>query len=292
MNPVNKLTCLQRTIAHPVTLKGVGLHSGDDAEIRLCPAPVDHGVVFHRVDCEGDVRIPARLSYVGDTRLCTTLEHKGHHVATVEHLLSAIVGLQIDNILVEINGPEVPIMDGSAAPFVLMLQSSGVRSLSSLRKVVRVLEPIVVQHGDKVCKLLPYDGFKLSMEVDFEHPVFDESNRFKTIDMSYDSYPQTVSRARTFGFVEDVERLQKSNLAKGASLQNAVGFDRDSVVNPEGLRYYDEPVVHKILDAIGDLSLLGHYISAEFEGRCSGHTMNKLLLDKLVTSPCSWTLLS
>ncbi len=279
----------QRTVAHAVSLSGVGLHSGVEVNIRICPAAENHGVVFKRIDTKKNVLIPALHTYVTDTRLCTCLEHEQYKIATVEHLLSAVAGLQLDNLLIEIDGPEVPIMDGSSAPFVFMLRSAGIVEQDAYKSVVKVLDPIEVSDGKKYCKLLPYDGFKLSMEIDFAHPAFIASNQRKTIDMCIDSYDKTVSRARTFGFVEEVEYLQKNNLAKGASLHNAVGFDSQSIVNPP-LRYHDEPVTHKILDAIGDLALLGNALSAEFIGYCSGHKMNKMLVDKLVANPGSWVL--
>ena len=288
--PSSALYTSQRTISHPVSMRGVGLHSGDTICLRICPAPADHGVVFLRTDTQEKVRIPARQSFIYDTRLCTTLAHKGFTVATVEHLLSAVVGLQLDNLLVEIDGSEVPIMDGSSAPFVFALRSAGIALQHVKKSAIRILEPVEVKDGEKFCKLLPYDGYKLTMEIDFKHPAFVNACQKKTVDMFVDSYDKGVSRARTFGFVEDMIALQKNNLAMGASLDNAVGFDKDNLVNPP-LRYHDEPVTHKILDAIGDLSLLGSALCGEFIGYCSGHRLNKMLVDKLIANPSMWTYL-
>ena len=279
----------QRTINHAVSLSGVGLHSGETITVELRPAPENHGIVFRRIDVAAKTLVPALHTHVGDTTLCTTLVHDNHKVATVEHLMSAVAGLGIDNLLIDIDGPEVPIMDGSSAPFVFMLRAAGIAEQNAHKAVVKILDPIEVYDGKKYCKLMPYDGYKLTMEISFAHPVFVGSNQRKTIDMFVDSYDKTVSRARTFGFVDEVAYLQKNNLAKGASIHNAVGFDSHSIVNPP-LRYHDEPVTHKILDAIGDLALLGYALSAEFVGYCSGHKMNKMLVDKLVANPGSWVL--
>ena len=282
----------QQTTAYSVKMSGVGLHTGQRICLHIHPAEPGHGVVFRRVDCTPAVAIPARLTYVGDTRLCTTLEHKGVKVGTVEHLLSALVGLGIDNVLIDVDGPEVPIMDGSASPFVFMLQSAGIRQQRVRRDMVVVHEPVEVHdhEGKSYCRLLPYSGFKLTVGIEFDHPVFDAHNCTKSICMGVDSYERDISRARTFGFVNEIDYLRQQNLAQGASLANAVGIDSTSVVNPEGLRASDEPVTHKLLDAIGDLSLFGYPICGEFIGYCSGHTMNKLLLDKLLSAPESWSL--
>ena len=284
----------QRSVRHTVALSGIGLHSGQNINMKISPAPEDHGIVFRRSDCEPPVSIPARLSYVGDTRLCTTLEHHGVRVGTVEHLLSALQGLGVDNALIDLNGPEVPIMDGSAAPFVFMLRVAGIYQQRKTRSVVIVHETIEVtdDSGEKYCRLLPYSGkgqLALTMILKYSHPSIQGDNSRKKICLGQDSYEREVSRARTFGFVQEIDYLRSNGLARGASLQNAVGLDDHSVVNPEGLRFDDELVTHKLLDAIGDLSLLGSSLQAQFEGFCSGHTLNKHLLDMLLRYPERWS---
>ncbi len=280
----------QQTIRHPVTLSGVGLHSGQMTTMRLLPAKPNHGVVFRRVDSKTPVDIPAHMAYVGCTRLCTTLENGGQKVATVEHFLSAVTGLGVDNLLVEIDGPEVPIMDGSASPFVFALQSAGIITQQMMRRAIVIKEPIEVRDdaSDAYCKLEPYQGFTLDFSINFKHPSFTHDNQTARLDMRRGSYAVDVSRARTFGFVEEMAYLRKNNLARGASLKNAVGLSQDGVMNEDGLRYRDECVKHKILDAVGDLSLLGSAIIGAFTGNCSGHRMNKMLLDRLMAQTYAW----
>ena len=276
---------MQYTIANSVCASGVGLHSGQSIYLTFRTAPPNTGIVFRRVDCHPIVEIPANMAFISDTRLCTTLERKGAKVATVEHLLSAIAGVGFDNLYVDLDGPEVPIMDGSAAPFVFLLQSGGVLPQKIAKKIIRVTDLVEVKdERGAYCYLKPYNGRKVNFSIDFDHPAISERGQRASIDIDRESYFIDVSRARTFGFVTQLEMLKKQNLALGASLDNAIGLDDSSILNPEGLRYCNEFAMHKILDAIGDLHLFGHLIYGEFEGHCSGHRMNKLLLDKLVAT--------
>tara|TARA_B100001989_G_C24550255_1_gene473978 strand:- start:1983 stop:2840 length:858 start_codon:yes stop_codon:yes gene_type:complete len=276
---------MQCTVANRVSAAGVGLHSGVPIYMTFMPAPPDTGIVFRRVDCRPVKEIPANMAFISDTRMCTTIERHGARVATVEHLLSAIAGVGIDNLYVDLNGPEVPIMDGSASPFVFILQSAGISWQKVPKKIIRVTEPVMVSDEKGVyCRLLPDEGRKIEFCIDFDHPAFSDKTQRASIDLERESYFIDVSRARTFGFVSQLDMLKKQNLALGASLDNAVGLDDQSVLNPDGLRYRNEFAMHKILDAIGDLHLFGSTIQGRFEGYCSGHRMNKLLLDKLVAS--------
>ena len=276
---------MQVTIAHRVSARGLGLHSGKSVRATFSPAPVNTGVVFRRVDCSPIVEIPAHISFISGTCMCTTLERNGVKVATVEHLLSAVAGTGIDNLYVDLDCPEVPIMDGSSAPFVFLLKCAGLCYQTEKRCVIRVTEPVEVRNGrGAYCRLLPYQGRKLDFSVDFDHPVFSDKTQIASIDLEKECYFIDVSRARTFGFVSQLEQLRKQNLVLGASLDNAVGLDSCRVLNPDGLRYGNEFAMHKILDAIGDLHLSGNLIQGHFVGYCSGHGMNKLLLDKLMAS--------
>ena len=275
----------QYSIANQVHASGVGLHSGETIYLTFRQAPVNTGVVFRRVDCQPVREIPAHMAFIRDTRLCTTLERSGAKVATVEHLLSAIAGAGIDNLYVDLTGPEVPIMDGSAAPFVFLLKSAGLQRQTVPKKFIRVTQEVSVQdENGTYCRLVPYRGRKIDFSIHFNHPAFSDTMQKASIDLDRESYFIDVSRARTFGFVRQLEMLKKQNLALGASLRNAIGLDEASILNPEGLRYANEFAMHKILDAIGDLYLFGSAIQGRFEGHCSGHRMNKLLLDKLVST--------
>ena len=289
-NKQNPFSEQQKTIRYPVEVSGVGLHTGQLILMRILPADSNHGIVFRRIDHANPVNIPAHMAYVGCTKLCTTLENGGQRVATVEHFLSAARGLGLDNLLVEINGPEIPIMDGSAAPFVFVLQSAGVIEQQVLRHYILIKEAIEVKDAKTgaFCRLRPYQGFKLDFNIRFNHPSFTSTNQAASLDMFQGSYMIDISRARTFGFIEQIEYLKKNKLARGASLKNAIGLDSEKVLNQEGLRYHDECVKHKILDAVGDLSLLGPSIIGAFEGSCSGHKMNKMLLDRIMTQSYAW----
>lgn len=278
----------QRTLKNVIRATGIGLHMGEKVCLTLRPAPVDTGVVFRRVDLNPVVEIPARAEYVGDTQMCTTLIKGKQRISTVEHLLSAVAGLGIDNLYVEVNASEVPIMDGSAAPFVFLIQSAGIEEQEAPKKFVRIKQKVVVREGEKWAAFEPFHGFKVSFSIDFEHPVLKRYPQQSVIDFSSTSFVKEVSRARTFGFLRDIEYLRANKLALGGSMDNAVVIDRYSILNEDGLRYHDEFVKHKILDAIGDLYLLGHSLVGAFSGHKSGHALNNQLLRKLITRPSAW----
>ncbi len=280
----------QRTPKKVIQATGVGLHSGEKVILTLRPAPVNTGVVFRRIDLDPVVEIPASYEYVSDTMLCTSLQHKGVRVATVEHLLSALAGLGIDNVYVDLNSPEIPIMDGSAAPFVFLIQSVGVREQDAPKRFIKILKPIRVEDNGKYVQFLPHKGFKVSFTIDFDHPVFNDKPKQAIFEFSETSYVREVCRARTFGFMSDYEKLRECDLAKGGSLDNAVVVDDYRVINEDGLRFDDEFVKHKVLDAIGDLYLLGSSLIGAFEGYKSGHELNNRLLRTLVQQQDAWKL--
>jgi UDP-3-O-[3-hydroxymyristoyl] N-acetylglucosamine deacetylase len=280
----------QRTLKNCIKATGVGLHSGKKVLVTLRPAPAHSGIVFRRVDVTPAVEIPARAENVGDTRLSTSLARGEVRIATVEHLLSAFAGLGIDNAYVDVSAPEVPIMDGSAGPFVFLIQSAGIEEQSAPKQFMRIKRPMAVEDGDKWARLEPFDGFKVSFSIDFDHPLFDETTKFAEVDFSTTSFVKEVSRARTFGFLKEVEMLREKDLALGGSLQNAVVIDDYRVLNEDGLRYEDEFVRHKILDAIGDLYLLGHSLIGAFRGHKSGHALNNRLLRRLLADKSAWEL--
>lgn len=280
----------QRTLKSCIKATGVGLHSGKKVLVTLRPAPAHSGIVFRRIDVTPAVEIPARAENVGDTRLSTSLARGEVRIATVEHLLSAFAGLGIDNAYVDVSAPEVPIMDGSAGPFVFLIQSAGIEEQSAPKQFVRIKRPLAVEDGDKWARLEPFDGFKVSFSIDFDHPLFDETTTFAEVDFSTTSFVKEVSRARTFGFLKEVEMLREKDLALGGSLQNAVVIDDYRVLNEDGLRYEDEFVRHKILDAIGDLYLLGHSLIGAFRGHKSGHALNNRLLRRLLGDNSAWEL--
>ncbi|WP_457673412.1 UDP-3-O-acyl-N-acetylglucosamine deacetylase [Thiolapillus sp.] len=278
----------QRTLKNVIRATGVGLHTGEKVFLTLRPAAADTGIVFRRVDLPEPVDIPATAENVGNTQLSTTLEKDGVEISTVEHLLSAFAGLGIDNAYVDVSAPEVPIMDGSAGPFVFLIQSAGVEEQNALKKFIRIKESVEVRDGDKFARFEPFEGFKVSFGIDFDHPVFTEETQFSSIDFSSTSFVKEVSRARTFGFLREIEMLREKNLALGGSMDNAIVVDDYRVLNDDGLRYEDEFVKHKILDAIGDLYLLGHSLIGSFYGYKSGHALNNRLLNKLVDTPEAW----
>ncbi|APZ42145.1 UDP-3-O-acyl-N-acetylglucosamine deacetylase [Acidihalobacter ferrooxydans] len=278
----------QRTLKNVIRATGVGLHTGDKVMLTLRPAPVDTGVVFRRTDLEPTVEIKATPLNVSDTRLSTTLMHDGASVSTVEHLLSAVAGLGIDNLIVEVSAPEVPIMDGSAGPFVFLLQSAGIQAQNALKRFIRIRREIGVEDGDKWARFEPFDGFKVAFGIDFDHPVFKNGVQFTELDFSSTSFVKEVSRARTFGFMREIEALRQLNLAQGGSLDNAIVLDDYRVLNEDGLRYEDEFVKHKVLDAIGDLYLLGRSLIGSFTGYKSGHELNNKLLRVLLEQPDAW----
>ena len=278
----------QRTLKNVIRATGLGLHTGEKVYLTLRPAAPDTGIVFRRTDLDQPVDIPATPLNVGDTQLSTTLIKDGVRISTVEHLLSAFAGLGIDNAYVDVSAAEVPIMDGSAGPFVFLIQSAGIEEQNRPKRFVRIKRPVRVEDGDKYALFEPYDGFKVDFVIDFDHPAFASRTRRATVDLSATSFVKEVSRARTFGFLRDIEALRQQNLAMGGSLDNAVVVDDYRVLNEEGLRYEDEFVRHKILDAIGDLYLLGHSLIGAFHGYKSGHALNNQLLRALVATPDAW----
>lgn len=278
----------QRTLKNVIRATGVGLHTGEKVYLTLRPAAADTGIVFRRVDLDPPVEIRACAENVGDTRLSSTLVQDGVRVSTVEHLLSAFAGLGIDNAYVDVSAAEVPIMDGSAGPFVFLLQSAGVEEQNKPKRFIRIKRKVEVEEGDKRASFEPFDGFKVSFTIDFDHPAFKERSQFATVDFSSTSFVREVSRARTFGFLSDIEMLRQKELALGGSLDNAVVVDDYRVMNDDGLRYEDEFVKHKILDAIGDLYLLGHSLIGAFNGHKSGHALNNRLLRELISQTDAW----
>ena len=278
----------QRTIRNSIRATGVGLHTGNKVYMTLRPAAADQGIVFRRTDCVPAVEFRGDAFKVGDTTLATTLMQDGARVQTVEHLLSAMAGLGIDNAVVEVSADELPIMDGSAGPFVFLLQSAGIQELDAPKKFIRIKKPVVVKDGDKWARFEPFDGFKVSFFIDFDHPAFDADTQSATVDFSTTSFVKEVSRARTFGFMRDIEFLRSNNLARGGSMDNAVVLDDYRVLNADGLRYDNEFVRHKILDAIGDLYLLGHGLIGSYSGYKSGHALNNKLLRALLKDENAW----
>lgn len=278
----------QRTLKNTIRATGVGLHTGRQILMTLHPAAPDTGIVFRRVDLPGTVDIEARAEHVGETQLGTTLVKGDVRVSTVEHLLSAFAGLGIDNARVDVSGAEVPIMDGSAGPFVFLLQSAGIAEQSAAKRFVRIRKSIEVRDGDKWARFDPFDGFKVNFEIEFDHPIFRKRAQRASMDFSTTSFLREVSRARTFGFMRDLEGLRSRNLALGGTLQNAIVLDDAGIMNEDGLRYEDEFVKHKILDAIGDLYLLGHSLIGEFSGFKSGHGLNNRLLRALTLDLSAW----
>jgi UDP-3-O-[3-hydroxymyristoyl] N-acetylglucosamine deacetylase len=282
----------QRTLKNVIRATGVGLHTGKKVFLTLRPAPVNSGITFRRVDLEPAVDIPASPEYVGDTSLSSTLVKDDVRISTVEHLLSALAGFGIDNAYIDLSADEVPIMDGSAGPFVFLIQSAGIEEQSSPKKFLRIKDKVRVEEDGKWAMFKPFDGFKVGFTIEFDHPAFNDNNCRAEIDFSTTSFVKEVSRARTFGFMRDVELLREKNLVLGGSLDNAVVVDDYRVLNEDGLRYEDECVKHKILDAIGDLYMLGHSLIGSFEGYKSGHALNNALLRELIANKESWELVS
>jgi UDP-3-O-[3-hydroxymyristoyl] N-acetylglucosamine deacetylase len=270
----------------------VGLHTGEKVYLTLAPAPVDTGIVFRRVDLEPVVEIHAIASNVGDTTLSTTLVNGGHRVSTVEHLLSAMAGLGIDNAYVDVSASEVPIMDGSAGPFVFLIQSAGIEEQAAAKKFIRIKREVTVKHGDKVASFLPFNGFKVSFTIEFDHPVFRDRRAHAEIDFSSTSFVKEISRARTFGFMHEIEYLRSKGLARGGSVDNAIVVDEYRILNQDGLRYEDEFVKHKVLDAIGDVYLLGYSLIGEFRAHKSGHALNNASLRALMEQPDAWEMVT
>ena len=282
----------QRTLKNVIRATGVGLHTGKKVYLTLRPAPPNSGITFRRIDGPEPVDIVARLENVCDTTLSTTLGSGGCTVSTVEHLLSAMAGIGIDNAYVDLSAAEVPIMDGSSGPFVFLLQSAGIEEQQAPKRFIRIKRPVRVAEGDKWAEFQPFDGFKVSFTIEFNHPVFKKSTSRASVDFSTTSFVKEVSRARTFGFMRDLETLREQNLALGGTLDNAIVVDDYRILNDEGLRYEDEFVKHKILDAIGDLYLLGHSLIGHFQGYKSGHALNNRLLRELVADETAWEMVT
>ena len=278
----------QRTLKNVIRATGVGLHSGEKVYLTLRPAPVDAGIVFRRVDLDPVAEIPARADLVTETMLCTGLSRGDGKVMTVEHLMSALAGLGIDNAYVDLSAPEVPIMDGSAGPFVFLLQSAGIAEQQAPKRFIRIQRPVEVRDGDKVARFEPHEGFRIGFTVEFAHPAIPASLSRAEVDFSTTSYVKEVSRARTFGFMHDLEFMRERNLGLGGSMDNAIVLDEFRVLNEDGLRYADEFVRHKILDAVGDLYLAGRPIIGAFEGFKSGHALNNKLVRALMAEPSAW----
>lgn len=278
----------QRTLKNVIRATGVGLHTGEKVYLTLRPAAPDSGIIFRRVDLDEPVEIPATPENVGDTTLSTTLIKDGVRISTVEHLLSAMAGLGIDNAYVDLNAAEVPIMDGSAGPFVFLIQSAGIEEQNAPKRFIRIKKSVKVEDGDKWVNFEPFDGFKVAFTIDFDHPAFKDGSQIAEVDFSTTSFVREVSRARTFGFMNQIEQLRANNLALGGSLDNAVVVDDYRVLNEDGLRYVDEFVKHKILDSIGDLYLLGHSLIGSFCGHKSGHALNNELLRALLAQEDAW----
>ena len=282
----------QRTLTNSIKAFGVGLHSGDPISLELKPAPPDTGIIFKRTDIDPVVEIKARAENVSDTTLSTTLCNKEVKISTVEHLLAALAGLGIDNAYVEVNAAEIPIMDGSAGPFVFLIQSAGINEQKKPKKFIRIKEKVRVELNDAWAEVCPFEGFKVTFTMIYDHPVYKKYSNVASVNFNGTSFVKEVSRARTFGLMKDLKILNDGNLALGASMKNAIALGDDSILNEEGIRFEDEMVKHKILDSIGDLYLLGHNLVGAFEGYKSGHTVNNALLRELISKPETWEILS
>ncbi|CUA83580.1 UDP-3-O-[3-hydroxymyristoyl] N-acetylglucosamine deacetylase [Gulbenkiania indica] len=284
---------LQRTLKKAISATGVGLHSGERVKLTLLPAPPDSGIVFRRTDLPGSPEVRAEPSLVNDTRLSSTLvTDTGVRIGTIEHLMSAFAGLGIDNLIVEVTAAEIPIMDGSSAPFIYLLESGGIVEQDAYKRFIRVKETVRVEEGDKWVVLEPHEGFKVKLAIEFNHPAFNRAPQTVEIDFASHSYIDEISRARTFGFMHEVEYMRNHGLGRGGNLNNAIVIDDEFVLNPEGLRFPDEFVRHKILDAIGDLYIIGHPLIAAFSGCKSGHALNNRLLRQLLATPSAWEYVS
>ena len=282
----------QRTLNRVVKASGIGLHSGQKVMINFIPHTVDGGIVFRRIDLDPPVDIPANALLIQEAFMCSNLVTGDIKVGTIEHVMSAIAGLGIDNLIVEVSASEVPIMDGSAGPFIYLLMQGGLRELDAPKKFIRILKPVEALIDDKKAIFSPHNGFQLNFTIDFDHPAFAKEYQSATIDFSTETFVYEVSEARTFGFMKDLDYLKSNNLALGASLDNAIGVDDTGVVNEEGLRFADEFVRHKILDAVGDLYLLGHQIIAKFDGYKSGHALNNQLLRNVQSDPSNYEIVT
>lgn len=283
----------QRTLKNVIRATGVGLHSGEKVFMTLRPAAADTGIIFRRIDLPSPVEVKAQAHLVGQTQLCTVLVDENNiKIKTTEHLLAALAGLGIDNAYIDLSSEEVPIMDGSAGPFVFLVQSAGIEEQNAAKRFIRIKKTVEVRDGDKWARFEPFDGFKIGFTIDFKHPAFKRSASSVEIDFSTTSFVKEVSRARTFGFMKDLEYMRDRNLALGGSLDNAIVLDEYRVINDDGLRFDDEFVRHKILDAIGDLYLLGHSVIGAYHAHKSGHGLNNQLLRALQAEPSAWEVLT
>jgi len=282
----------QRTLKNVIRATGVGLHTGEKVYLTLRPAPAETGIVFRRTDLDPVVEIRACPENVSDTRLSTTLERDGVRVSTVEHLMSAFAGLGIDNAYVDLTAPEVPIMDGSAGPFVFLIQSAGIADQTAPKRFMRIKRRVRIEDGDKWATFEPFEGFKVAFAIDFDHPTFRSSTQHTSVDFSTTSFVKEISRARTFGFMGELENLRQAGLARGGGVDNAIVLDEYRILNDDGLRYEDEFVKHKVLDAIGDLYLLGHSLIGAFSAYKSGHSLNNRLLRALIANREAWELVT
>jgi len=282
----------QRTVRQTIRAAGVGLHSGQKVYLTLRPHVVDGGIVFRRIDLDPPVEIPAQALLVHETTMSSNLEVDGVRIGTVEHLMSALAGLGIDNIMIDVTSPEIPIMDGSAGPFIFLLQTAGIAEQDAPKRFAKIIKPVEVTVQDKRAAFIPHDGFRVQFTIDFDHPAFDEAHNHAELDFSTTSYVEELSHARTFGFLRDIEYLQANNLALGGSLDNAIVVDDHGIVNEDGLRFADEFVRHKMLDAVGDLYLFGHPIIGQFDGYKSGHALNNQLLRALLDQPDAYEIVT
>lgn len=282
----------QRTLKQAVRATGIGLHSGRKVYMSLLPAGPDTGIVFRRTDLNPVPEVKAQAHLVGEAVMCSTLVEGNVKVATIEHLMSALAGLGIDNCIVELSAPEVPIMDGSAGPFVFLIQSAGIHEQDAAKKFIRIKQPVQVEDGDKFARFEPFDGFRLNFSIDFNHPVLKASGQTAVVDFSTTTYVKEVSRARTFGFMRELDQLRAANLGLGANLDNVVALDEFRVVNHDGLRYENEFVRHKILDAVGDLYLLGHSVIGAYNAYKSGHALNNKLVRAVLADQAAWEMVT
>ena len=283
----------QRTIAQATDLTGIGLHSGQPVTLRFLPAPIDNGIVFYRSDLANATPIVADYRSVKDTQMSSNLTNEaGQRVGTVEHLLSAVAALGIDNLVIEVSAGEIPIMDGSASDFIKVLQQAGLQQQNAAKKFIRIVKDIEVVHEDKIARFTPYDGFMLTFDIEFDHPaILPEQSHFM-VDFSTKNFVEQISPARTFGFLKDIEYLKRQNLGMGGNMDNAIVLDENQVLNPEGLRFADEFVRHKILDAVGDLYLAGHQILGKFYAKKSGHMLNNKLLQAVFDDPTTYQIVT
>jgi len=282
----------QRTFKNIIRATGIGVHTGQKVYLTLRPAPINTGIIFRRTDLDEPVDIPAKAEFIGDTSLSTCLVRNNVRISTVEHLMSALAGMGIDNAFIDVTAPELPIMDGSAGPFIFLIRSAGIEEQKAPKKFIRIKRKIAVKKGDKFVSLEPYQGFKINFNIEFNHPAFNKANQKAEIDFSSTSYVKEIARARTFGFLADYEYLRKHNLAQGASLDNAIVLDEFKLINQDGLRYQDECVKHKVLDVVGDLYLLGHPMIGAFKGYKSGHALNSELLHALLAQEDAWEMVT